>query len=94
MGSYHSFKGASSRWLHQGDPLFPYLFLLCAKGLSTLIKKAVSDRVMEGVSVCRGAPILSHLFFANDGIIFYKASIENCDSSQHVLDVYELASGQ
>ena len=69
-----------SRGLHQGDPLSLYLFLLCAEGLSALTKKAVSDRVMEGVSICRGAPILSHLFFANDGIIFYKASIENCDS--------------
>ena len=44
--------------------------------------------------MCRGGPILSHLFFADDSIIFYKASIENCDSLQHVLNVYELASGQ
>ena len=49
---------------------------------------------MEGVSVYRGGPILSHLFFANDSIIFCKAFIKNCDSLQRVLNVYELASGQ
>lgn len=83
-----------SRGLRQDDPLSPYLFLLCAEGLSALIKKAVSDGIMEGVSVCRGGPILLHLFFADDSIIFCKASIENCDSLQRVLNVYELASGQ
>ena len=30
-----------SRDIRQGDPLFLYLFLLCAKGLSSLIGKAV-----------------------------------------------------
>ena len=49
---------------------------------------------MEGVAVCRGAPILSHLFFADDSLIFCKASLEECDSLQHVLKVYEDAFGQ
>ena len=81
-----------TRGLRQGDPLSPYLFLPCAKGLSALIKKAIVDGSMEGVSVCRGRPLLSHRFFANDSIILCKASIKECDSLQRVLKVYELAS--
>lgn len=49
---------------------------------------------MEGVAFCRSAPILSHLFIADDSLIFCKASLEECDSLQHVLKVYEDAFGQ
>ena len=51
------------RGLHQDDSLSPYLFLLCVEGLSALIKKAGFDGTMEGVSVYKGGPSLSHLFF-------------------------------
>ena len=82
------------RGLKQGDPLFPYLFLICAKGLSALLKKLVHDGFMDGVTICRGAPTLSHLFFTGDSLIFCKATLSDCDSSQHVLKVYEDASSQ
>ena len=52
-----------SRGIWQGDPLSPYLFLLCAKGLSALIKASVCNGSMEGIAICRGGPKLSHLFF-------------------------------
>ena len=83
-----------SRGLRQGDPLSPYLFLIYAKGLSALIKKAVNDGSMERISVCRNGPCLSHLFFADDSLIFCKASIEECESLHRILKVYEYASGQ
>ena len=69
-----------SKGLRQGDPLSPYLFLIYAKGLSALIKKVVNDGSMEGISICRNGPCLSHLFFADDSLIFCKASIEECKS--------------
>ncbi|KAL0013273.1 hypothetical protein SO802_000342 [Lithocarpus litseifolius] len=64
------------------------------KGLSALIKKSVQDGLMQGVAICNGAPKLSHLFFADDSLIFCKATLAECDSLQHVLKVYEEVSGQ
>ena len=49
---------------------------------------------MEGISICRGSPTLSHLFFTDDSIIFGKASIEECTTLQRILAVYENAFGQ
>ena len=83
-----------SRGIHQGDPLSPYLFLLCAEGLSSLIKSSVATGTLEGVAICRNSPKLSHLFFADDSLIFCKASLSECDALQHILLVYEQASGQ
>ena len=83
-----------SRGICQGDPLSPYLFLLCVKGLSSLIKSSVVMGTLEGVAICWNSPKLSHLFFANDSLIFCKASLSECDALQNILSVYEQASGQ
>lgn len=68
------------RGIRQGDPLSPYLFLLCAEGLSTLIQQAVGRGQMDGISVCREGPKISHLFFTDDSLIFHKATIAKCES--------------
>ena len=83
-----------TRGLRQGDPLSPYLFLLCAEGLSAPIKKASADGLLEGISVSRGGPCLSHLFFVDDSLIFCKATIEECEVLQRVMSKNEKASGQ
>ena len=83
-----------SRGLCQGDPLSPYLFLIVAKGLSALIKKSVEEGVLEGISVCKRGPNLLHLFFADDSLIFCKATLSDCASLQRIFQVYEKASGQ
>lgn len=74
--------------LCKGDPLSPYLFLLCVEGLSTLIKSVVATSQMGGLAVCRNGPKLTHLFFADDSLIFCRATIEECDALQRVLQVF------
>lgn len=55
-----------TRGLRQGDPLSPYLFILCAEGLSYLLAWCVQNKSLSTCSVVRGAPGISHLFFADD----------------------------
>ena len=66
-----------SRGLLQGDPLSPYLFLLYVEGLSALLRQSVDQGSLKGVATCQGAPEISHLFFADNSLIFYKATGED-----------------
>ena len=49
---------------------------------------------MEGVKICRGGSRLSHSFFADDSLIFCKATLKECDELQRLLAVYEKSSSQ
>ena len=82
------------RGLHQGDPLSPSLFLLCADGLLALIHQAVRNKLITGISITRGCPRVTHIFFADDSILFCKAASEECHLLRSTLMEYEEASGQ
>jgi hypothetical protein len=83
-----------SRGLRQGDPLSPYLFLLCAEGLSSLLSSAEQRGTITGLPVARGGTHLSHLFFADDSLLFCRANFLEWCAIHDILEVYERASGQ
>lgn len=57
----------SSRGLRQGDPIFPYLFVLCLERLGHRITDAVEARDWIPFKFGRGiGPKLSHMCFADD----------------------------
>lgn len=63
-----------NRGLRQGDPLSPYLFLICAEGLSGLLNQADNNRKLTGLRINKYCPSITHLFYADDGLLFFKAS--------------------
>ena len=83
-----------SRGLRQGDPLSPYLFLFCAEGLNAILRKAATAGEIEGFSLYRRGPKITHLFFANDCLLLCRSNLAECEKIKELLAVYEAASGQ
>ncbi|GAU10125.1 hypothetical protein TSUD_418540, partial [Trifolium subterraneum] len=82
------------RGLQQGDPLSPYLFILVTECLTALIHQAVGRGDLHGVRICRGAPEVSHLLFADDCFLFCRANVAEANELMKILHTYEIASGQ
>ncbi|KAM6590233.1 hypothetical protein CsatA_012838 [Cannabis sativa] len=85
---------SSSRGIRQGDPLSPYLFLIVAEGLSAAICLHEEASLLSGIKICRGAPVFSHLLFADDSMVFVPVSTQSSEAINHILHLYFEASGQ
>ena len=83
-----------TRGLRQGDPLSPFLFLFVADGLSALLQSEISTGGISPIKVCRRAPGISHLLFADDTLLFFKADCGQAQRVKHVIDNYAAATGQ
>ncbi|XP_042944649.1 uncharacterized protein LOC122278535 [Carya illinoinensis] len=83
-----------SRGLRQGDPLSPYLFLLCTEGLIAMLRQAEENKRVEGVKICRDSPRINNLLFADDSLFFCRATLQTNADIHQLLKEYELASGQ
>lgn len=82
------------RGLRQGDPLSPYLFLLCVEGLSLALKSEAANGRISGCRVSHLALAVSHLLFADDSFLFFKATTAESSVVKAVLSRYEDVSGQ
>ena len=80
--------------LRQGDLLSPYLFILCFKILSQLMIKDGHEKEIHGVKLSGNKPLITHLTFANDIMIFLKANIVKTHNFQETLSKFELYSSQ
>ena len=59
-----------------------------------MLRKAEENGDIRGVSICRSAPKLTHLLFADDSLIFCRAKINECEKLLEILATYEQALGQ
>ncbi|KAL0003923.1 hypothetical protein SO802_011484 [Lithocarpus litseifolius] len=55
---------------------------------------AEKERRIHGVSICRRALCISHLLFADDSLLFFRANLEEVQAISDVLQIYAVASGQ
>ncbi|GKB15680.1 putative RNA-directed DNA polymerase, eukaryota, reverse transcriptase zinc-binding domain protein, partial [Tanacetum coccineum] len=81
------------RGLRQGDPLSPFLFIIIMEGLHIAFKDGLSSNMFRGVNVGSPGIRLSHLFYADDVIIFSDWNQHHMDNIIHILNIFYLASG-
>lgn len=74
--------------LRHGDPLSPYLFVLCTDRLSYMVNEKVAAKKWCPIKPCRTGPSFSHILFADDLIIMSKATIANARVIKRVIDVF------
>ena len=83
-----------TRGIRQGDPLSPLFFTICSEELLALLNKAANHNDIHGIQMGKEGPILTHLLFADDSLIFLKATLEEVATLKGILHTYELAFGQ
>lgn len=79
--------------LRQGDPLSPYLFILCMQALSGSLHEE-EDSGLTGLRVSRSEPVITHQLFADDAAFSLKFSDKNVRQFNNVLHDFCQASGQ
>ncbi|CAM8900096.1 unnamed protein product [Rhodiola kirilowii] len=82
------------RGIRQGDPLSPYLFVLCMEWLARRLERAQQQGEIQGIKVSRYAPAISHLLFTDDCIVFVRADVDNVLRLKSILKEFETISGQ
>ena len=82
------------RGIRQGDPISPYLFLLCMEFLGAQITKMCEDNKWDMVRASRSGPSFSHVFFVDDIMLFAKANTKNCNAIMEVLNNFCNLAGQ
>ena len=80
--------------LRQGDPISPYLFIICAEALGALMTKENEEGALTGVPTSNSGPRISHLFFADNNLLFCRANHTQWENLTNVLQIYETASSQ
>ncbi|KAL8104841.1 hypothetical protein AgCh_028856 [Apium graveolens] len=84
------------RGIRQGDPIstYIYIYILCAEGLSAMLRRTEEEGHIHGISIARGAPKISHLLFTDDCYLFFNATGEEVRNMKNILSRYEILSGQ
>lgn len=73
----------------QGDPLSPYLFILVADAFSLMLQNKVREGKLHGTKASRSGPEISHLLFADDNLLFARATRQECEVIVDLLNSYE-----
>uniref|UniRef100_A0A803PDZ2 Reverse transcriptase domain-containing protein n=1 Tax=Cannabis sativa TaxID=3483 RepID=A0A803PDZ2_CANSA len=86
-------KVKPERGLRQGDPISPSLFILAVETLSRLLIDKERKGLIKGFKIGRHGPVVHHLMFANDIMLFGQASLKEAKAFQDCIATYCECSG-
>lgn len=92
-GTSHGFI-RPERGIRQGDPLSPFLFIMCAEALVSCLNHAEEEKSIKGIQLSSSGPSVHHLLFADDSLMLCQATTREAAEIMNCLKVYEEASGQ
>jgi len=84
-----------TRGIRQGDPLSPYIFIICMEVLSnSLLKESLKSKSKIGIKLCSGSERIPCVHFADDCLLFWKADTKSCGQVKRLWDDFCRLSGQ
>lgn len=78
----------------QRDPLSPYLSIFLYRSPYWKYLERGKREALDGPKISCAGPAVSHFLFANDSLLFCKATSAECGVILKLLKDYEAASGQ
>ena len=75
-----------TRGIRQGDLLSTYLFIICANILSCMLLDIENKGLIQGIDLRKGEMRMSHLFFADDILLFMKLNKQTLEKLKEVLE--------
>lgn len=82
------------RGIRQGDPLSPFLFILCTEALVHVMNQAELKGRITGMKLTTKCPSVQHLLFADDSLFMCRATLAECTEFLRCVKLYGIASGQ
>lgn len=83
-----------TRGIRQGDPLSPYLFVMCTEMLVKMMQQEGRDGRITGLKIAKNFPSVSHLLFADDSMFYCKENDKDLAHISTILERYTLTSSQ